>query len=361
MFPRLSYLEWMAGRADVAPFDLGTSGLQGDRSDEFVLEPEPLVGRSDPPVGATLEHLLAQEYDVDPEQVLVTAGATHANVIAFATVTDGRGDSVLVEAPAYEPLVETPRGFGFRIERFDRDRDGGLDAAAVEGGVTEDTAMVVTSNRHNPTGHLASRDGLAAVAEAAGSVDATLLVDEVYAPYVLEDGDGPFGGPTAAGLPNTVITGSLTKFFGLGDLRIGWLIGPREFVQRAREVAYHVPDVAGPSRVLGERALFNATDLAADQRELLDANHGALTDFVDSRPDLAGEVHPGSSFAFLEPVDVDVSKLVEAAWEEGVLVVPGHFFGEESRIRVSGGRSPTDVSVSLGRLGQALTEVGQSA
>ena len=43
-------------------------------------------------------------------------------------------------------------------------------------------------------------------------------------------GDGPFGGVTAADLPNAVVTNSLTKFFGLGGLRYGWVVGDPSFV-----------------------------------------------------------------------------------------------------------------------------------
>ncbi|MFB6071183.1 MAG: pyridoxal phosphate-dependent aminotransferase [Halanaeroarchaeum sp.] len=360
MFPDLSYLEWMSGRPGAVPYDLGTSGLRGDRDDDPALVPEPLVDLPDAPAGATLENVLAQEYEVHPGQVLVTAGATHANFVAVATALGMRASTdVLVEQPTYQPLVETPRGLGATVDRFDRADDGSLDLATVEEGVTDDTALVVATNRHNPSGSLASRSTLEDLANVAASADAPLLLDEVYAPYVLEDYGGAFGGPTAAGHPNAVVTGSLTKFAGLGDLRIGWLVGPREFVSAARSVAFHLPDVAGPSRVLARRALFG-DDLIADQRDLLAANHEVLAEFVAGRDDLGGDVAEDCSFAFLEPLEATAEDVVGAAWEEGVLVVPGRFFGDDRRIRVSAGRTPEDVAVSLDRFGAVLTDVGRA-
>lgn len=351
----------MAGRPEAVPYDLGTSGLQGDRADEDVIVPEPLEDLPDAPAGATLENLVAAEYDVQPDQVLITAGATHANVLAFAAALGAAdGDEVAVEAPAYQPLVGTPMGLGATVEQFDRGPDGELDLDELAASVGDDTALVTLTNRHNPTGYLASEAELADAAAVAGDVGAPLLVDEVYAPYVLEAREGPLGGPSVAGHENAVVTGSLTKFMGLGDLRIGWLVGPPEFVERARRVIPHVPSVAGPSRVLARRALFDAEELVESQRATLAQNHRALAEFVEEREDFAGTVHEGASFGFFEPTETTAADLVGAAWEEGVLVVPGRFFDDQSRVRVSAGRSPTDVAVSLGRLGQVLTDVGRA-
>jgi aspartate/methionine/tyrosine aminotransferase len=361
MFPRLEYLEWMAGRADAAPYDLGTSDLGDDDPDRDVLEPPRLADRPSPPAGASLANLLAEEYDVQPESILVTAGATHANFIAYAAAMElAESETVLVENPGYEPLVKTPEGLDATVSRFDRGEDGALDPGRIEATVTEDTAIVATSNRHNPTGALAERSTIADAAAAARTVDATLLVDEVYAPYVIEERDGAFGGPSAASIDNVVVTGSLTKFFGLGELRIGWLVGDPAFVRRARRIAYHLPDVAGPSRSLAGRALYAAESLAEAQRARVETNYELLSTFVSERDDLAGDVHDGATFAFLKPTQ-PVDTLVEAAWEEGVLVVPGRFYDVPDRIRVSAGGPPTDVEVSLGRFAQVLTDVGQTS
>lgn len=360
MFPRLSYLEWMAGRADAAPYDLATTDLAVDGDSDAIVPPR-IGALPTPPAGATLEHLLATEYGVQPQQILVTAGATHANFVAAATALEEGGDEVLVERPGYEPLVETPRGLGGTVSRFPRGPGGALDADVIRERVSNDTALVTISNRHNPTGVLVDDADIEGAAEAAAAGDATLLVDEVYAPFVVEEHDGPFSGPSVAGLDDTVVTGSVTKFMGLGDLRIGWLVGPEEFVSRARQVAFHLPDVAGPSRKMAARALYTGDSLVEEQRERVADNHRLLADFVEERDDLAGDVPDGSTFAFVEPTDVAADEVVEAAWEEGVLVAPGRFFGDADRIRIGAGADPTEVEVALGRFAQVLTDVRRTS
>lgn len=354
VFESIGHLEWMAGRPQAALHDLGTTELRSDRGRAGPAVPPPVADRPDPPAGATLHTQLAGVYGVEPERVLVAAGATHANFLAAAAAVDGAEDEaprVLAEKPGYEPLVRTPAALGATVDRFVRP-DCHLDPDRVANALDPATALVSLTNRHNPSGRLADRETLAAVAEAARERDARVLVDEVYAPYVERPvGDGPFGGVTAAGVEGTVVTGSLTKFPGLPELRVGWLVADPAFVEAARRVKRHVPAVSDVSVALARRALHAADDLAADARDLLVENAALLAAFVEDRPDVDGPAD--TSFGFLD-CGVDGDRVAEAAWQEGVLVVPGRFFGDSGRVRVSLGRTPEDGAAALTRLGAVL-------
>ncbi|MFB6068406.1 MAG: pyridoxal phosphate-dependent aminotransferase [Halobacterium sp.] len=363
MFPRLEYLEWISGRPEVALYDLGSSDLRGDRDHEPEAEPGPLKGLDDPPTGATLETQIAGEYGVEPEQVLVTAGATMANFAAAATALHRGPDTpkaekqrVLVEKPGYEPLVKSPGALGAEVDRFLRGDHYSLDPDRVEKAVTDWTSLITVTNRQNPSGVLTDHETLADVAEVARENDAPLLVDEVYAPFVTDARDGPFGGPTAVDIDGTVVTGSLTKFYGLGDLRVGWVVADEAFVDHARSIEHHFSAVSGTGRALGRRALHNSDHLAERSRALVRENAELLADFLADRDDVDGFVPEGSTYAFLDPVNVGGDELAGAAWEDGVLVVPGRFFGDPDRVRVSLGRTPSEVGPGLDALGSVLDQ-----
>jgi aspartate/methionine/tyrosine aminotransferase len=153
-----------------------------------------------------------------------------------------------------------------------------------------------------------------------------------------------------------VATGSLTKFWGLGPLRIGWLVGPEAFVTRAGQMAVHLSDVAGPSRTLARRALSARERLCAEAGARCRQNYDLLAEFVADHPDLSGPVYDGCSFAFLSHADEDVDgdELAAAAWEEGVLVVPGRFFGAPDGVRVALGHPPDRCAAALSALDAAL-------
>ncbi|WP_435128997.1 pyridoxal phosphate-dependent aminotransferase [Halobaculum sp. D14] len=399
MFPPLAYLEWIDGRPAAADYDLGTSDLRlAETPDGAEPVPPRLAGLDAPAGDASLAALVADEYGVAEDRVVVTAGATHANFVAAATAytlddgcaaaadaevggadtgtddsaggartgrdaggdEDESGPRALVEAPGYEPLVELPRALGARVERFRRpapeaellpDR---VENAVVAAG-SEEIAHVTVTNRHNPTGRLESRDDLADVAGVVADHEGYLLVDEVYAPYTAEPVDGRgFGGPTAAGLPSTVVTGSLTKFHGLGGLKIGWLVAPPEFAECARAVEAHVPAVAEPSVALAKRLFANRDDLVAESRKRCVSNHGLLAEFVAGRDDLTGPVPDGSPFGLLRHDTADGDEVARAAWDAGVLVVPGRFFGAPDGARVSLGGDAAESERALAAFGAVL-------
>ena len=369
MFPEIAYIDWIEGRLTDAEFDLGSSDLHRAAAADGDLVPPALAEAPTP--DATLEAQVAATYGVDSENVLVTAGATHANMLAAVTAlaraaddesTDGDAEPVaadyrvLVEKPGYEPLLATPAGLGATVDRFRRpaEDDYRLDSDRVTAAAVEDTALVTATNRHNPSGRRTSRDDLAAVARAAGDEGATLLVDEVYAPFDSEAGDGPFGGPTAAGLPNTVVTNSLTKFLGFGDLRVGWLVADAEFVSRARSLDRHLSPVAEPSRRLAGRALADADRLAEESRERVRENRRALVEFAEARADLSGRVEPGCPYTFLRHESAGGDVVVSAAWDDGVLVVPGRFFDDPEAFRIAACRDPETTRAGLDRFGTVL-------
>lgn len=363
MFPTLSYLEWISGRPDAATHDLGSSDLRPADEPTGVVPPA-LEGLPDPPDGTELEAQIAAEYGVEPANVLVTAGATHANFLAAATaigLVDADEPRVLVEKPGYEPLVRTPELFCGRPIRFSRSVADGfeLDPGRVEAAVTDETALVTVTNHHNPSGRPTGRATFAETSRIVADHGATLLVDEVYAPFVTDPVESssqrtPFGGESAVGLPNVVVTNSLTKFHGLGGLNIGWLVADEEFVAAARSVGWHVPTVAQPSIELAKRTFHNAETLAERSRELLAENHALLAAFVADREDLTGDVFPDNTFAFPAHERADGDEVAAAAWDAGVLVVPGRFFDAPDRFRVSLGRNPGAARAGLDAFGNVL-------
>src|SRR5262249_1273213 len=147
----------------------------------------------------------------------------------------GPGDEVLVEDPAYEPLVVIPQGIGATVTRFARppEQRFALDPDRVERAMSPRTKLVVVSDPHNPGGVRADGSVLRAIAEVVAARGASLLVDEVYAPLDdLVDERGVFGRSARKLGDNVLCASSLGKCYGLGPQRIGWLTGPPATIRR---------------------------------------------------------------------------------------------------------------------------------
>src|SRR5580692_6612094 len=233
MFAPTRYLAWARRFYGQARYDLASSGMPTFPLAELGV---PEASRLDDPTGwMRLRQAIAHYNDVPEGEAITALGTTHATWLALATLLSP-GDAVLVEDPAYEPLLRTAEGVGAEVIRFARAPESGfaLDPQRVARAWTPRTRAVLLSQLHNPSGHRASNEALVAVAKHAAERGAFLVVDEVYSPFdALADAAGVFRASARKLAANVVAVGSLTKCYGLGPERIGWILAPEEIVARA--------------------------------------------------------------------------------------------------------------------------------
>ena len=301
-----------------------------------------------------LVEAIAARYGVNPEMVATAQGTSGANFLVFAALVKA-GDEVLVERPGYDPLMGPPALLGASITRFDRRLEDGcrLDPEAVRAAITPRTRLVVMTNPHNPTGVLASEAAMGEVGRIAERHGARVLVDEVYLDSA---GDGPVR-PAAARSPVFITTSSLTKSYGLAGLRCGWVVADpvvAEAVRRARDIV----DGTGsfPAERLSVLAFSLLDRLAARARAILDANGGAVRQFLASRGELAFVLPSAGTVVFPRIRGLeDATRFIETLardYETGV--VPGRFFQAPAHFRLGFGGRADELTEGLGRLGAAL-------
>jgi aspartate/methionine/tyrosine aminotransferase len=297
---------------------------------------------------------IAGRYGVETDQVALATGASGANFLVCASLLRP-GDEVVVERPAYDPLLGVPRFLGAEIRRFDRPFDGGfqVDPERLARAVTPNTRLIFLTNLHNPTGAATSMERLEAVGRVAEAVGAKVLVDEVY----LESVPGKVQAPAATISPTFISTSSLTKAYGLSGLRAGWILGPQDVVEATLRVRDMVDAVgAFPSELLALIAFENLEALRVRARNILDPNFSLLEGFVAEQTRLEWVKPTGGSVGFprIRGVD-DVSDFVETLrvkYETGV--VPGRFFEAPGHFRVAMGGRREVLEGGLERLGEAL-------
>src|SRR5260221_14370427 len=110
------------------------------------------------------------------------------------------------------------RGYQFEIEELERM-------------VGRGTRAIVMTNAHNPSGAVTSPEKMMTVGQIARDYGATVICDEVY----LDNAFAPGLKPAASFGPNMVSIGSLSKVYGLGGLRIGWIVAPEPILRKARQ------------------------------------------------------------------------------------------------------------------------------
>jgi aspartate/methionine/tyrosine aminotransferase len=356
MYPPTRYLHWARRFYGQVEFDLASSGIPAAPVDALRDAPP---APADPAVAwSALCRAIADYNDVPTAEVLPALGTTHALWLAYAALL-APGDEILIEEPAYEPLVRIAEGSGARVRRFGRERDArfALDPAQVERAMTAATRAVVVTNLHNPSGVRTSDDALRAVARSAAARGATLVVDEVYAPFDrLIDDRGVFRGSARKLGPNVVAVSSLTKCYGLGSERIGWVLGPQDLIARAGDALLasvgHLPRSYAE---IGLAALANLPALAARARGVLGGQRDAVGRWV-AEHGLAWSAPDAGLFGLvIVPGRRDLTAEIEAAVaQHRVLVAPGSFFGVPDAFRLAWSSPLEQLEEGLRRLARAL-------
>lgn len=333
MFARTRYIDWAMARYPTAAVDLASSGMPLRGADETGLDLDA------PDATARLVSAIAR-YNARPEAEVVPAlGTSQALFLAYASVL-ASGDEVLVESPTYEPLRRVAEGLGAIVREVPRPRAGGyaLDPDRFASMLSPRTRLVVVTHLHNPTGVAAGDEALVELARIAEARGAYLLVDEVYAPFASPPEKGVFRGSARAIHPNVLAVGSLTKCFGLGMLRVGWLLGPQQIVESASAAMIaacgHLPRAhaaVGAHHLARIDAHWDETARALEgRRAIVDAwlaKHPGLTLSADPRG-IFGLLHVPKA----EDLLPDVERWLES---RGLLVAAGTFFGAPDALRLS--------------------------
>ena len=350
------YMRW-AKTSSQARFNLATSGLANVKLAELEVSLAALEISGEAGYGyQPLIDLLASRFRVDPSSVVTAAGTSFANHLALAALINP-GDEILFESPAYEPFMATAEYLGASVKRFQRRFEAGfaISPAEIERNISPRTRLIVISNFHNPTGVLTDNQTMKEVGELAKRNNARVLVDEVYLEMLFADTP-----QTAFHLGDQfVVTGSLTKAYGLSGLRCGWILAEPELAERM----WRLNDLFAATPVhAGERlsviALKQLPAIAERARTRLDKHRQILNQFLDSRGDLEA-VRPGYGsimFPRVKQGNADrLCDLLRAKYETSV--VPGSFFELPAHFRIGmGGDSETFIN-GLDRLGQALDEL----
>jgi aspartate/methionine/tyrosine aminotransferase len=185
-----------------------------------------------PPLKARIARHYADAYgmSVDPEQVILTCGASPAFVLALSCLF-APGDRVAFARPGYVAyrntvkalhLVPVEIGCG-EAERFQ------ITAAAIEALDPAPHGLILASPA-NPTGTIIPAEELAAIAAVCRRRGIRIVSDEIYhgLSYI---------GPARSTLqeePEALIVNSFSKYFSMAGWRLGWLVVPPSLIDAAR-------------------------------------------------------------------------------------------------------------------------------
>lgn len=350
------YIEWVKTQPH-ARFNLATSGVLNYPLAKLPVRLEQLeISGQTPGYGyAPLQETLSRHTGAPKECIVAAIGTSMANYLAYAGTLEP-GDDVLIEHPAYGPMIEAAELLGANVRRFHRRFENGFaaDPEEINRAITPKTRLIVLTNMHNPSGALVPTETLRGIGEIAARNGARVLVDEVYLDMLF---DSPV--PSAFHLGETfVITNSLTKVYGLSGLRCGWILAAPELaarIWRLNDLFGIIP--AHAAELLSIIALDHLPEIARRSRALLSTNRALLEKFLDSRTDLELLRPPAGTVIFprlMRGNTEEFIKLLRDKYETEV--VPGRFFEMPAHFRLGIGGDTEMLRAGLERLSAALDD-----
>jgi hypothetical protein len=356
LFP---YMIWAHTESARSSWSLTQSGMP--MADPGLLAPvgPPDLGFATAEVQPALERRLAELFGTDPARVLVTLGASGAMHLA-ALRWFRPGTRVAVEVPSYEALRALPKLCGAELRPFPRRLEEGWDAdpervrAALGRGPAsgQGPGHVLVTNLHNPTGAMLTSGRMLELAGVAAEAGGVLVSNEAYMEFVPNERRVH----AFAMAPNAVSIGCLTKTYGLGALRIGWMILGEELAeQRAQLTDLAYLTWGDPPTSTVRAALFaldHLPELCAPLRRVERECRPAFERWLRGTQGVQATVPEFGvmSFPRVEGVDDTVALAEFLTAEHRVDVVPGEFFGQAGHIRVCCGLPGETLVEGLERL-----------
>lgn len=308
--------------------------------------PELLTGagyhpRGYPPLRAAVaEHFTAHELPTVANQVLVTTGAQQV-VGLVAQMYLRPGCTVVVESPSWPGCLDVFRAAGAHLVSVPLDEQGIRPDLLVQAFTERQPVLVYTMPTfHNPTGALMSASRRHRLAQLAVRFNVPVLEDNAYTSFTADSSAVP--PPVAAFAPDgaeILTVGSLAKTLW-GGLRIGWVRGPREIIERLARYKARA-DLGSPvlDQALAARVLPDIDAITAGRSKILAGQLDHLRELLtDQLPTWRWRMPDGGSALWIELPDVDAHVFAQVALRHGVEVVPGSATdptgGHDSYIRV---------------------------
>ena len=347
------YMHWSKTQSR-ARFNLATSGVAPFPLRDLPVNLQELEINGDNSYGyQPLQQAIAAHHGVDPECVVESAGTSMANHLGMAAIIEP-GDEILIEYPAYGPILDIAEYLQANVRRFSRAEENGwaIDPAEVRRCVTPKTRLIVITNLHNPTSALTPESVLREIGDIAHGIGALVLVDEVYLDAVYK------GTPhTSFHLgPEFVVTSSLTKVYGVSGLRCGWILARPDLAWKMRRLndLYSATPVY-PGELLSVAAFQHLSLLRERARRIVEADRNVLRGFLAQQSGVSAVQTDWGTTSFVKLRHGSADTFLERLRSEfDTSAVPGRFFEMPDHFRIGMGVNTEMFAEGLNRINRAL-------
>lgn len=283
------------------------------------------------PGSESLRRAIANLYTtLKAEDVQVTLGASEALLLlVWAMVKPG--ENIVVEDPCYENITGVAQTLGVEVRRLPlRQEDGWKpNPERLARLIDSKTRLVYLIHPHNPTGSVLSREEMLTIAAITERVGALLVNDEVFRLIALEGEPMP---SIVDVVEQAVSIGDMSKPWGLGGLRVGWIASRQhellQPISGARDYASMC--CSAPGAFLAELALRHSAPVLTPRLAIARANRDRLAEAIAHSQGTLSWHSPYAGYTCFVQLPTHLSSTEfcrHLAQKKRVLLVPGQVYG----------------------------------
>jgi aminotransferase len=309
-------------------------------------------------IAANLEALYGVKYDPLSE-IVATVGVSEALYLAFTALLNP-GDEVIIPTPCFVSYqAEVALAGGVPVEVYtNMEDDFEPNPAVIEKAITPKTKAILLGYPNNPTGAVASRDNLQAIADLAEKHDLVVVSDEIYDRLVYNHEHVCF--PALPGMhERTILLGGFSKSYAMTGWRIGYAAGPADLIQGLVRIhQYSVMSAPTISQYAALEALRVGEPYVQDMLAEYDRRRKLIFNGMNELGLPTFEPH-GAFYVFpnIQNTGMDDETFAERLLkEEEVAVVPGSSFGAAGAgfVRCSYATNYDLIETALEKIGRFL-------
>lgn len=180
-----------------------------------------------PDGGATaLREAIGARFGLDPARIVCGNGSDELLAMLILAY-GGEGTELVMSAHGFMMYEITGRWAGCQVIKVP-ERNLTADVDGLLAAVGPRTRLMFLANPNNPTGSILPQSEVERLRRDLRA-DVLLVLDSAYAEYVTR-ADYDAGQKLVDATPNTVMTRTFSKIFGLGGMRLGWAYAPAAIV-----------------------------------------------------------------------------------------------------------------------------------
>lgn len=269
-----------------------------------------------------LRKVIASRYQITPDEVLIGNGSTEILHLLPGALRLARA---VIPVPSYSDYAVACELAGLEIKKLTLKETDGFEIKLPDiESALKGKELVFIGQPNNPTGFLCRTDDILSLARKNPST--FFLIDEAFADFV--DGIDSF---TKHRFPNIIVLRSLTKFYAIPGLRLGFVIADRHIIGQLQKFLppWSVNTLA---QTVG-KAVFDEDDYARHTRELVRVQRQNLIQELRAISGLT--IYPGKANFLLMRIDrsgVNAPILAQRLLQDGIAIrVCDNFEGLDSR------------------------------